>query len=110
MANKAALGITERESRTLARTFVMARQQGYGWLGATTKDEDFVSIRSKPLDGSKSLELISLSTKPLEQGYLKVPPKYKKVDAPSKPAVASAPQAAPAPKTASDAAEAKNQD
>jgi hypothetical protein len=79
MANKAALGITERESRTLARLFVMARKQGYGWLGTATADEDFVSVRSKTLDKGAALELVSVSTKPLKQGYLKVPTDFKQV-------------------------------
>jgi hypothetical protein len=79
MANKAGLGITERESRTLARLLVMAREQGYGWLGAATEDEDFVSVRCKIPDQPKSLELVSVSTQPLPRGHLRVPPEYKEV-------------------------------
>ena len=101
MANKAALRITERESRTLARVFMMAREQGYGWLGAATKDEDFISVRSRTLGGNKALQLVSLSTKPLEQGYLKVPTDFteaKESPQPSqdpKPSSERPPQSAP---------------
>jgi len=77
MANKARLGITERESRTLARVFVLARQRGFEWLGAATADEDFVSLESRDLRRQKTLQLKSLSTDPLPVGYLRVPRSYK---------------------------------
>lgn len=79
MANKAALGITERESRTLARLFVMARKRGYDWLGASTKDEDFVSVRSQDLKRGKRLTLQSLSTEPLPVGHLRVPKEFTEI-------------------------------
>ncbi len=72
MANKAALGITEREMRTLARLFALARERGWDWLGAATQDEEFVSVRSRRLDGDALLELGSVSTDPLPQGHLRI--------------------------------------
>lgn len=83
MANKAGLGLTERESRTLARLFVLARKLSYGWLGAATPDEDFVSVRSKLPDQAGTLELLSVSTAPLQRGYLKVPSEFKEIEASS---------------------------
>lgn len=72
MANKAALGITEREARTLARLLVLARERGWDWLGAATEDEEFVSVRSRALEGNALWELASVSTAPLPQGYLRI--------------------------------------
>jgi hypothetical protein len=82
MANKAALGITERETRTLARLFVLARQRGWDWLGAATRDEEFVSIRSRRVGGDGSLMLKSVSTEPLPAGHLRIPRSYKEVKPP----------------------------
>ena len=79
MANKAALGITEREVRSLARTFAMAREQGFGWLGSATADEAFVSVRSRALDGGATLVLESVSTAALPEGHLRVPEAYREV-------------------------------
>jgi hypothetical protein len=78
MADKARLGITEREIRTLARTFKMARERDLGWLGTATKDEKFVSIASEDLSNQKTLELQSLSTKPLPSAHLRIPRDYTK--------------------------------
>lgn len=80
MANKARLGITERESRTLARLFLMARKQGFDWLGATTSDEDFVSVQSRDVRRNKTLEMKSVSTAPLPSGYLLIPRSFKKTE------------------------------
>ena len=91
MANTAGLGITEREARTLARLFVMAKKKGYGWVGTATKDEDFVSVRSKTTDQTSSLELVSVSTKALTPGYLRIPREYKE----NKAASTATPDAAP---------------
>jgi hypothetical protein len=87
MANKARLGITEREIRTLARTFVMARKRSLGWLGAATKDEDFVSVATRDLNTNRMLELRKVSTDPLPAGHLRVPREFKQVqpEAPSAP-------------------------
>lgn len=79
MANKAALGITEREMRTLARTFAIARERGFGWLGRATADEAFVSVRSRELDGDGSLVLESVSTDALPVGHLRIPRTYRQV-------------------------------
>lgn len=87
MANKAGFGITERESRTLARLFVLARAQGYGWLGAATPDEDFVSVRAKDSMHAGTLELLSVSRSPLEPGYLKIPSEFRQVEASAPPAI-----------------------
>lgn len=76
MANKARLGITEREIRTLARTFVMARERELGWLGAATEDEEFVSIQTlDPVTGAR-LVLQKVSTAPLPEGHLRIPRDY----------------------------------
>ena len=80
MADKSRLAITERETRTLARVFEMARERGYGWLGASTKDEKFVSVASKDLRSNKTLELKSYSTKPLDIGHLRIPREYKMIE------------------------------
>ena len=81
MANKAGLGITERESRTLARLFVQSRRLGWGWLGAATSDEDFVSVRSYDPRSAGTLELQSVSRLALEPGYMKVPSDFEAVGA-----------------------------
>jgi hypothetical protein len=79
MANKAALGVTEREIRTLARLFVLARERGWDWLGAATADEEFVSVRSRDPARNKTLVLESASTDPLPAGHLRVPKGYKEI-------------------------------
>jgi hypothetical protein len=76
MASKAALGITERETRTLARTFAMAREQGFGWLGTATADEEFVSVRSRAPDSGAALVLETVSTAALPRERLRVPRAY----------------------------------
>jgi hypothetical protein len=80
MANKAALGITERETRTLARLFVLARKRGWDWLGAATKDEEFVSIRSRRVGEDGSLTLKSVSTQALPADHLRIPRSYKEIE------------------------------
>lgn len=79
MADKARLGITEREIRTLSRVFSMARKRGLDWLGTATTDERFVSVASQDLQSKKTLQLKSVSTKPLAAGYLRVPREFKQV-------------------------------
>jgi hypothetical protein len=80
MANKAQLGITEREVRTLARTFKMARERNLGWLGAATADENFVSVEVvDPASGTR-LVLQQVSTTALPQGHLKIPREYKQTN------------------------------
>ncbi len=93
MANKAALGTTERETRTLARLFAMARERGFDWLGTATEDEEFVSIRSRDPKRDKTLTLTSISTKPLPSGHLRVPEGFTE----AKPDPAPKPAATPAP-------------
>lgn len=78
MADKARLGITEREIRSLARLFKMARERDFGWLGTHTKDEDFVSIASEDLQSKKTMRLTAVDTKFLPAGYLRIPRHYKK--------------------------------
>ncbi len=79
MADKARLGITEREIRTLSRVFSMARKRGLDWLGTATTDERFVSVASQDLQSKKTLQLKSVSTKPLAVGHLRVPREFKQV-------------------------------
>ncbi|MGD8931669.1 MAG: hypothetical protein PVI52_03800 [Chromatiales bacterium] len=79
MADKARLGITEREMRSLARTFEMARERDLGWLGTATKDERFVSIASEDLGNQNTLVLQSVSTKPLPASYLRIPREFTKI-------------------------------
>lgn len=80
MANSARLRITDRELITLSRLFGMARNMEYGWLGVGTKDEEFVSVQSRDLRDDGTLELTSVSTQPLEAGYLRIPKTYKLVE------------------------------
>ena len=98
MAGKAALGITERELRTLARTFEMARERDFGWLATATADEAFISVRSRALDGGTRLTLVAVSTDPLPKGHLRVTRDYREV-----PATASASEASPPPPGAAEA-------
>jgi hypothetical protein len=80
MANKARLGVTEREIRTVARTFVMARERNLGWLGAGTEDEAFVSIQARDLESGRKLVLQSVSTAPLPRGHLRIPREYRQTN------------------------------
>ena len=82
MADKARLGITEREIRSLARTYQMARERDLGLLGTATKDEKFVSVASQDLQTKQTMELQHLSTKPLPAGYLRIPMGYIKQPTP----------------------------
>jgi len=82
MADRARLGITEREIRSLARTFVMARERDFDWLATATKDEKFVSIASEDLRSHHSLQLQSVSTKPLPPAHLRIPREFSKTPNP----------------------------
>lgn len=79
MADKARLGISEREIRSLARVFQMARERNFGWLGTATRDEKFVSVASEDLQSKKTLQLQFASTKPLPAGFLRIPREFKEV-------------------------------
>jgi hypothetical protein len=112
MANKAALGITERETRTLARLFVLARERGWDWLGAATEDEEFVSVRSRRLDGDALWELGSVATDPLPQGHLRISREFTEIPYAPEPKAsaakkateaAAAEQSAPEPEAATPA-------
>lgn len=80
MANSAKLDLTTREIKIMARTFSMARERKFDWLGVGTEDEEFISIQSRDLNTNRVLKLTSVSNKPLEQGYLRIPREYKKVE------------------------------
>jgi chemotaxis protein histidine kinase CheA len=79
MADKARLRVTEREVRTLARTFEMARERELGWLGTATQDENFVSVATQDLQTNKTLTLKAVSTRPLPMGHLRIPREFKQV-------------------------------
>jgi len=81
MANSARLGVTDRELITMARTFEMARSKDFGWLGTGTEDEEFISVQSKDLRDNRVLTLTDVSTKPLPEGYLRIPRDYKQTKA-----------------------------
>ena len=49
-------------------------------LGVGTEDEEFISIQSRDLNTNRVFKLTSVSNKPLEQGYLRIPREYKKVE------------------------------
>lgn len=79
MANTGHLGLTEREVITVARLFAAAREMDFEWLGVGTKDERFVSIQTRDLASNETLQLKSVSTKPLPKGHLRVPKSFKEV-------------------------------
>jgi hypothetical protein len=81
MVNSANLDVTTREVISMARTFSMARDRDFGWLAASTEDEEFISIQSRDLRTRRVFELTSVSNKPLAQGYLRIPREYKQVKA-----------------------------
>lgn len=91
MANKAALDVTERETRTLARLFGLARTRGWDWLAVATADEDFVSVRSRDLGQGTTFALQSMSTAALPQGHLRMPKGFVQIE--SAPAAATLEQA-----------------
>jgi hypothetical protein len=80
MANSARLKVTDRELITLARSFGMARNMEFGWLGVGTRDEEFVSVQSRDLRDERLLELTSVSTQPLAEGYLRIPKTHRLVE------------------------------
>ena len=88
MANSARLNIADRELITMVRAFEMARNRDFGWLGIGTEDEEFVSVQSRDLRDNRVLQLTGVSTKPLAQGYLRIPREYKEIE-PGKQAAAS---------------------
>lgn len=79
MVNSARLSITKRGIITLARTFEMARNRDYGWLGAGTEDEEFVSVYSRDQRDNRTLQLTAVSNRPLNADYLRIPREYKQV-------------------------------
>ncbi|MGB5678989.1 MAG: hypothetical protein WBN36_14495, partial [Gammaproteobacteria bacterium] len=60
MANSARLGVTKREVITMARTFEIARNYDFGWLGASTIDEEFFSIYSRDLQNKRVMQLTAV--------------------------------------------------
>jgi len=76
MANSANLNITNREVITMSRVFTMSRNREFGWLGVSTEDEEYVSLHSRDLRDNRVLQLTSISTKPLAEGYLRIPRDY----------------------------------
>jgi hypothetical protein len=81
MANSARLGVTKREIINMARTFEMARNRDYGWLGVGTEDEEFVSVYSLDQRDNRVSQLTEVSTTPLVAGYLRIPRDYKQTKA-----------------------------
>lgn len=79
MANSSRLGLTKREIITMARTFEMARNRDYGWLGVGTQDEEFVSVYSRDQRDNRVLQLTEVSTAPLPIDYLRIPREYQQV-------------------------------
>jgi len=79
MANSARLAIADRELITMARTFEMARNREFGWLGIGTEDEEFVSVQSKDLRNNTVLQLTAVSTSPLAEGYLRIPRSFTEI-------------------------------
>ena len=79
MANKAAFGITERETRTLASLFKMARTRGWDWLPAAAQDEEFVSVRSRRVADGAVWTLLSVSTAALPAAYMRISRDFKEL-------------------------------
>jgi hypothetical protein len=79
MANKAALGITERETRSLSRLFEMARKRGWDWLPAATGDEEFVSVRSRRAADGAAWTLRSVSTAALPAAHTRIPRDFREL-------------------------------
>ena len=106
MANKAAFGMTERETRTLARLFEMARKRGWDWLPAATQDEEFVSVRSRRAADGAIWTLQSVSTAALPAAYLRISRDFRELpyqppaDKPAEADVAKGESAAPEVQTA----------
>ena len=80
MSNAPRLGVTEREVITLARLFTTARSHNFGWLGIGSRDEEFVSVRSRDLNSGRTLTLKSVSTEPLPAGHLRIPGDYRQTE------------------------------
>jgi len=79
MANSARLGLTKREIITMARTFEMARNRDYGWLGVGTEDEEFISVYSRDQRDNRVLQLTEVSNAPLPVDYHSIPREYQQV-------------------------------
>lgn len=76
-ANPARMGITVRDVKTLIRTYAILRKyRDSGWLGAGSIENDYVSVRSRHLDSTQTLQLKEVSTKPLEPKYMYIPREY----------------------------------
>lgn len=81
LANSARSGLSERETRSLIRTYAILRKHtDTDWPGAGTTDEVYVSVRSRHLDGDNSMELKSVSYDLIDTSYLRIPREYKLVD------------------------------
>ena len=80
LANSARAGLSERETRSLIRTYAILRKyRDAGWPGTGTVDEVYVSVRSRHLNGGESLALKSVSHEILDPAYLRIPRNYKLV-------------------------------
>lgn len=80
LANSARAGLSERETRSLIRTYAILRKyRDVSWPGTGTVDEKYVSVRSRHLNGGESLALKSVSAEILDPAYLRIPRNYKLV-------------------------------
>lgn len=63
----------------MARTFEMARNRDFGWLGVGTEDEEFVSVYSRDKRDNRVFQLTEVSTAPLPVDYLRITREYQQV-------------------------------
>jgi hypothetical protein len=82
MATASALGISERDVRTLSRLFNTGTGYAMGWGLAGTQDERFISVRTRDAAGRQVVELRSVDNKPLPIGRVRIEPDYLKVEPP----------------------------
>lgn len=80
MADAAALGMNQREMITMARLIDFSRQwTDPDWI-AIQRNEQFVSIRSRPANGDPTFILKAVSHDTPPGDFFRVPPSYRKLD------------------------------
>ena len=79
MSVGSALGLSERETKTLSRLFLIARRVGLDWGGVATPDERQISLSSLDLEKGASLKFLSVEHQSIPDNRMKIPNDYQPI-------------------------------
>ena len=79
MVAGSALGLNERETKTLSRLFAIAGRIGWDLPGVSTRDERQVSISSQGDEEATKLQFVSVAHDPIPDVRMKIPDHYEQI-------------------------------